>query len=147
MWYKWSQTRSISCTNLISLLTSIQVCPIPIQNNVHCGWIEVKESPKYKLYDNIKDLPKTIFWYHSNDTKRNPWVMLSSHCPISGSSRCLRITVYLAVMFPPFWKFGRRVNHQQNMGVCTLLIKYGSIRTWEISDIRLYADCMVTLKS
>ena len=47
--YKWSQITSISCTNLISLLTSIKVCPIPIQNNMHCWWIEIKENPKYKL--------------------------------------------------------------------------------------------------
>ena len=26
------------------------------------------------------------FRYHSNDTKRNPWVMLFSHCPINDSS-------------------------------------------------------------
>ena len=101
--YKWSQARSISCTDLIFLLTSIKVWPIPIQNNMHCWWIEIKESPKYKLYDNIKHLSKTTFWYHSYDTKRNPWVMLCSHCPISDSSGCLHITVYLAVMLQGSW--------------------------------------------
>ena len=101
--YKWSQTRSISCTNLISLLTSIKVWPISIQNNRHCWWIEIKESPKYKLYENIGDLSETTFWYHSNDTKRNLWVMLCSHCPISDSSGCLHITVYLAVMLQASW--------------------------------------------
>ena len=63
-------------------ITFIKVCPIPIQNNMHCWWIEIKKSPKYKLNDNIGDL-LTTFWYHSNDTKRNPWVMLCSHCPIN----------------------------------------------------------------
>ena len=101
--YKWSQTRYISCADLISLLTSINVCSIPIQNNMHCLWIEIKESSKYKLDDNIKDLSKTTFWYHSNDTKRNPWVMLCSHCLISDSSGCLHITVYLAVMLQASW--------------------------------------------
>ena len=45
------------------------MCSIPIQNHIHCWWIEIKESPKYKLHDNIGDLEKTTFWYHSNDTK------------------------------------------------------------------------------
>ena len=51
------------------------MCPIPIQNNMHWRWIEIKEIPKYKLYGNIGDLSKTTFWYHRNDAKRNAWVM------------------------------------------------------------------------
>ena len=35
----------------------------------------IEESPEYKFYDNIRDLSVRSFWYHSNDTKRNPWVM------------------------------------------------------------------------
>ena len=101
--YKWSQTRSFSCTNLISLLASIKVCPIPIQNNMHCWWTKIKGSPEYKIYDNTKDLSKTAFWYHSNDTKRNPWVMLCSHCPISDSCACFHNTVYLPVMLQASW--------------------------------------------
>ena len=95
---KWSKTRSTSCTNLILSVTFTKVCPIPIQNNMHWWWIEIKEIRKYKRYDNIGDLSKTTFWYHSNDTKRNPWVMLCSHCPINDSSGYLHVTVYLAVM-------------------------------------------------
>ena len=45
-------------------------------------------------------MTKTAFWYHSNDTKRNPWVVLCSQCPVSDSSGCLHITVYLAVYKP-----------------------------------------------
>ena len=82
--YKWSQTRSTSCTNLIFPLNNFyESVPIQIQNNMHCWWIEIKKSPKFKLKDNIGDLSKTTFWYHRNDTKRNPWVMLCSHCPIT----------------------------------------------------------------
>ena len=44
------------------------VCPIPIENNMHCWWIEIEERTKYKLY-NIEDLSKITLWYHSNDTK------------------------------------------------------------------------------
>ena len=56
------------------------MCSIPIQNHVHCKWIETKESPKYKPFDNIKDLSKRTFWYKAKGvTKRNPWVMLCSH--------------------------------------------------------------------
>ena len=76
---------------------------IPIQNNMHCWWTEIKERPKYKIYDNIEDLSKTTFWYHSNDTKRNPWVMLCSHCQINDSSSCLHITVYLEVTLQAIW--------------------------------------------
>ena len=102
--YKWSQTRSTPCTNLIFPRNNFyQSVRIPIQNNMHCWWIEIKKSPKYKLNDNIGDLSKTTFWYHSNDTKRNPWVMLCSHCPINDSSGYLHITVYLAVMLQASW--------------------------------------------
>ena len=32
-----------------------------------------KGKPKYKLYNNTEDLEITSFWYHSNETKRNPY--------------------------------------------------------------------------
>ena len=62
-----------------------------IQNNLYnrietTAWIVIEESPEYKFYDNIRDLSVRSFWYHSNDTKTNPWVMLCSHCPINDSS-------------------------------------------------------------
>ena len=68
------------------------VCPIPIENNIHCWWIEIEERPKYRLY-NINDLSKITFWCHSNDTKRNCWVMLCLHWPINDLSDCLHITL------------------------------------------------------
>ena len=68
---------------------------------MHCWWIDIKKSPKYKLNDNIGDL-LTNFWHHSNDTKRNPWVMCW-HCIINDSSGCLYITVYLAAMLQASW--------------------------------------------
>ena len=96
MLYKWSQTRSTSGTNLIFPLNNFyQSVPIPIQNNIHCWWIEIKKSSKYKLNDNIGDLSKTTFWYHSNDTKRNPWVIFCSHWPINDWSSCLPFTLQL----------------------------------------------------
>ena len=102
--YKWTQTRSTSCINLIFPLNNFyQSVPIQIQNNMHCWWIEIKKISKYKLNDNIGDLSKTTFWYRSNDTKINPWVMLCSHCSINDSSGSLHITVYLAVMLQASW--------------------------------------------
>ena len=101
--YDWSKTRSTSCTNLIFPVTFTKACPIPIQKNIDWLWIEIKEIPKYKLYGNLGDLSKTTFWYHSNDTKRNPWVVLCSHCPINDSSGYLHIIVYLAVMLQASW--------------------------------------------
>ena len=59
------------------------------------------KSPKYKLNDNIGDFSRTTFWYHSNDTKGNPWVMLCWHCPINDSSGCLHITVTLQLCYKP----------------------------------------------
>ena len=73
--YKGSQTGSTTYTHLIFSVTLIKVCSIPIQNIMHCWWIEIRGCPKYKLYDNIGDFSKTKFWYHSYDTKRNPWVL------------------------------------------------------------------------
>ena len=36
------------------------VCLIPIENNMHCCWIEIEERPKYEFY-NSKDLSKITF--------------------------------------------------------------------------------------
>ena len=45
--------------------------------------IDIEERPEYyRVYDNIGELSIRSSWYHSNDTKSNPWVMLCSHCPI-----------------------------------------------------------------
>ena len=68
------------------------------QRNTHCQWIEIKVSLEYIFYDNFGDLSIWSFWYHGNDTKRNPRVMLCSHCPINDSSCYLQTTVYHAVM-------------------------------------------------
>ena len=45
-----------------------------------------KESPQSKFYNNVGDLSIWSFWYHNSDTKRNPWVMLCSHCSINTNS-------------------------------------------------------------
>ena len=101
--HKWSKTRFSLYTSLVLLINFMKVCPIPIQNNMHSRWIEIKEIPKYKLYGNIGDLSERTFWYHSNDTKRNPWVVLCSHCPINDSSGHLHNTAYLVVMLQVSW--------------------------------------------
>ena len=53
--YKWSKTRFSSNISLVFLMTFTKACPIPIQNNMHWWWIEIKEIPKYKLYGNIEN--------------------------------------------------------------------------------------------
>ena len=68
-------------------------------NSIDCD----RGNPEYKFYDNIGVLPVRSFWYHSNDTKRNPWVMLCSHCPINDSSGYLHNAVYLAVILQASW--------------------------------------------
>ena len=62
-----------------------------IQNNLYnqiepTAWIVIEGVPEYKFYYNIRDVSVRSFWYHSDDTKRNSWVMLCSHCPINDSS-------------------------------------------------------------
>ena len=54
--FKWSQRRSTSCTNLIFAITFIKVhmCLVPLQNHMEWWWNYIKESPKYKLFDNWK---------------------------------------------------------------------------------------------
>ena len=76
--YEWSKARFTLCTYLICPVTFTKVCPIPIPSNMHWWSIEIKEIPKYKRFDNIGDLSKATFWYHSNDTKRNTWLVLCS---------------------------------------------------------------------
>ena len=101
--YEWSKTRSTSRPNLAFPITFTKMRSIPIQNNMHWWWIEITEIPKYKPYDNIGDLPRKTFWYHSNDTKRSPWVVLCSHCKINESTGNLHVTVYLAVVLQASW--------------------------------------------
>ena len=52
--YKRSKTRSSSYTSLFFLITITTPCPLPIQNDMHSWWIEIKEIPKCKLYGNAK---------------------------------------------------------------------------------------------
>ena len=69
-----------------------------IQRNKQRQWIEIKESPEYIFYDSIGDLAIRSFWYHSNDTKRNSWVRLCSHCTTNDSpatSTLVSLTVTL----------------------------------------------------
>ena len=61
MCYKRSKTRPSLYTSLVFLVTFTKACPIPIQNKIHSRWIEMKEIPKYKLYDHIGDLSKATF--------------------------------------------------------------------------------------
>ena len=68
-------------------------------NSMDCD----RGNSENKFYDNIGDLSVRSFWYHSNDTKRNPRVMLRSHFPINDSSGYLHTTVYLAVMLQASW--------------------------------------------
>ena len=75
--------------------------------------VEIKESPTYKLQNIIEYLSKTTFWYHSNDTKRDPWVMLCSHYPISDWSGCFHITVYFAIMLQASWHIAEATNSQK----------------------------------
>ena len=55
---------NIYFSNMIFHLTFIKVWLI-IQNNKHCKWIKIEESPKCKFFDNIEDLSIRSFWYHS----------------------------------------------------------------------------------
>ena len=53
------------------------------------------------------------FWYHSNDTKRNPWVVLCLHCPINNSSVYLGTTVTFQLCYKPLGTLQRVTNSQK----------------------------------
>ena len=69
------------------------------ENSMDCD----RGNPEYTFYDNIGDLSVRSFWYYSNDTKRNPWVMLYPYFPIYDSSGYLHTTVYFAVKLQASW--------------------------------------------
>ena len=73
-----------------------------IQRNKQRQWIEIKESPEYIFYDSIGDLAIRSFWYHSNDTKRNSWVRLYSHCT-TNDSPAISTLVFLTVTLQACW--------------------------------------------
>ena len=79
------------------------MCPVKFQTHMHCWWIEINGSPKYKIHGNIGDLSKITFSYYSNDTERNTWVILSSYCPINDSSGYFHFVVYPTVMLHACW--------------------------------------------
>ena len=98
VFFKWSQTSSISCTNLTYPVTFIKVCA-QYQFKITCNDDELRLRKALNTNFVITgNLTKATFWYESNDTKRNPWVMLRSHCPINDSYGYFQITVYLAVI-------------------------------------------------
>ena len=66
-----------------------------------------------KLY-NIEDLSKINFWYYSNDTKRNRWLMLCSHWPINFSCDLLPFTLQLC--YKPL-AILQRVTKSQNVHI------------------------------
>ena len=106
VYYKWSQTRSISCNSLISLLLSIKVFLKLFQNKMHCWQIEIKKALNTNFMIILKICEKQPFDVIAVDTKRSPFFMLCSHCPISHSSGCLHITIYLVVMLQVSWYTG-----------------------------------------
>ena len=70
---------------------------MPIQNHMQYDELSQRKA-LHTNFVTIENLTKTAFSYGSNDTKRNPWVMLRLHCPINDSSGYFQITVYLAVI-------------------------------------------------
>ena len=53
-----------------------------IQNNTHCQWIKIEESPENKFLIILKICHSDSFDALANDTKRNPWVMLCSYAQL-----------------------------------------------------------------
>ena len=60
MWYSHKQDLLHAPIWLILYIKFIKVHLIPIQNNMHCWWIQIKKSPKYILNDNIEKQPFDI---------------------------------------------------------------------------------------
>ena len=70
--------------------------------------------PENKFYDNIEDFSIRSFSYDSNDTKRDPLVMLCSLFPIKDSSGYLLLT--LQVFYKSFG-IPRRVTQSQKVHI------------------------------
>ena len=80
-------------------LCNIYKCMASTNSKQHALWIEIK---KYPNYNNALWFVKiTSFWYHSKDTKRNPWVMLCSHCPINDSPTIYTVPFTLQLCYKP----------------------------------------------
>ena len=94
-------------------ITFIKARSIPIQNNMHCWRIEIKQNLKYKPFDNFGDFSKITFFYHSNDIKRNPWVVLFIHCPINDSCGCLQLLFTLQLCYRPLGILQRVIKSQK----------------------------------
>ena len=102
VFYKRSQGRSISCTNLIFPVTFVEVCP-PYQFKTTCT---VDGLRKRKGLNTNLMIILEIWQKHPYDiiaTTRRGTLMLCSHCPINDSSGCFHITVYFAVMLQASW--------------------------------------------
>ena len=113
VFYKWSQTRSISCTNLIFHVTFIKVCAqYPFKTTRNDDELRYRKALNTNFMI-IGNLTKRNFWYRSYDTKKNLWVMLCWHYPINDSSGYFHITVYLAVMLQASWNTAKVTKSQK----------------------------------
>ena len=84
------------------------MCPIPIKTMCTVNELRQRkalitnyDNIKDNTYDNIKDFLKRIFWDHSNDTKRNPWVMLYSICQLITHSAIYTLPFTLHLCYKP----------------------------------------------
>ena len=108
-----SQTRSISCTNLIFHVTFIKVCAqYPFKTTRNDDELRYRKALNTNFMI-IGNLTKTNSWYRSYDTKKNLWVMLCWHYPINDSSGYFHITVYLAVMLQASWNTAKVTKSQK----------------------------------
>ena len=74
---------------------------------------DIKESRQGKFYNNIGDLSVRSFWYHTSDTKGNPWVMLCSHCPINDSPAIYTKPFTLQLCYKPLGILQRVTKNQK----------------------------------
>ena len=58
-------------------------------------WTQKSSRLQSSFYNNIGNLSIRSLCYHSNDTKRNPQIMLCSHCPINNSIYTIPFTLHL----------------------------------------------------
>ena len=63
--------------------------------------IDIKESRESKFYNNNADLSIRSFCYHNSDTKRNPSVMLCSHCQLMTHPAIYTIPFTLQLCYKP----------------------------------------------
>ena len=94
-------------------------------NSMDCD----RGNPEYNIYDHTGDLSIRSFWYHSNDTKRNSWIMLCHIAQFMTHSAIYTPSFTLQLCYKPLgmWKRvtkSQKVHTSSHDGLKKLHVKF-----------------------